>query len=89
MIDRLLSDKKRLQGQAKEYAALLHSTEGALKYIEYLIEVVEQPELSIEELAKMTGADSIEIIKHDDSSGNNQASVSGDQGGSSQRADPA
>lgn len=80
MINLLLNDKKRLEREAKEYASLLNGTEGALKYVNYLIDQLQSDSLSLDDLAKMTGADSIEVIKNDDSGRDNQTSISRDPG---------
>lgn len=78
MLEKLKADRAHLEGLVRKYSALLHSNEGALKYVNHLIEIAEgKDSLSAEEFAKMVAGEgaTAEIIKND-SSGTNQKSVS-------------
>lgn len=57
MIDRLKKDLEKLKGQEREYLALLHSTQGAIQYVEYLISAIDGESISLDDFAKMVAGE--------------------------------
>jgi hypothetical protein len=70
VIEQIRSDIESMRARVRDYRALLYAEEGAIKYAEHLLNILEgEDSISVQEFAEMVGGAGAkaEIIPNDNS----------------------